>query len=96
MPSDEWPFADPRNVAVLTTRSIVELGAPILRVSHDEEDGMWQFHSGEGVSPDQAMVVSLGQIAALDPSVFELADLPLGFIADRNSNVGRWVRSEAA
>ena len=38
-----WPFDDSPNVAVITTRQVTEDNAPILLVSHDEEDGGWQF-----------------------------------------------------
>jgi hypothetical protein len=34
-----WPFDDSPNVAVITTRQVTENNAPILLVSHDEEDG---------------------------------------------------------
>ena len=39
----DWPFADPTNVATITVRQIVRDGQPILHVSHDHEDGGWQF-----------------------------------------------------
>ena len=89
----DWPFAEPKNVAVLTTCSIVELRAPILHVTHDKDDGMWQFHSGQDVALGQAMVVALSEVLALDASIAELADLPLGAKADRESSAKPWVRS---
>jgi len=36
---DDWRFEDAPNVAVLTTRSIVQDGAWVARVTHDAEDG---------------------------------------------------------
>ncbi|WP_179232776.1 hypothetical protein [Paenibacillus rigui] len=42
-----WPFEDPENVAVITTQIIMTKERPVLFVSHDEEDGMWQFLEGE-------------------------------------------------
>jgi hypothetical protein len=33
---EDWPFDDPQNVAVVTTREITKENAPILLVSHDE------------------------------------------------------------
>ena len=48
MPSlaDDWPFDDPPNVAVVTTRDVTEDKVPILFVSHDRDDGAWQFLTG--------------------------------------------------
>ncbi|MGO4185903.1 hypothetical protein AB4Z17_32735 [Paenibacillus sp. TAF43_2] len=44
-----WPFEDPENVAVITTQKIMNKHSPILYVSHDSDDGMWQFLDGEEV-----------------------------------------------
>ncbi len=85
----EWLFADPQNVAVLTTRQILE-GAAILYVSHDEDDGAWQFHSGEIINDADARIVSLRKIVELDNSVARLADLPLGSIATRPNLDNDW------
>ena len=93
MPHAPWPFAEPKNVAVLTTRSVVEVTAPILHVTHDEDDGMWQFHSSHDVSPEQAMIVALSEVFSLDPSIAELANLPLGAKADRESSAKPWTKS---
>ena len=77
----DWPFADPKNVAVITLKSITKGGRPILHVTHDADDGMWQFLDGSTVSEENASVVSLEEITRIDPSVMELADLPLGWYA---------------
>lgn len=34
----EWPFADPQNVAAICCAHVLE-GMPVLRVTHDEDDG---------------------------------------------------------
>ena len=59
MPSlaDDWPFDDPPNVAVVTTRDVTEDKAPILFVSHDRDDGAWQFHSAAPPSIDDARLI---------------------------------------
>lgn len=90
---DSWRFDDPPNVAVFTTRAVVQGGQPILLVTHDEEDGAWQFHSGAEASVEEALVVSLRTIAKLDPSIEELADLPYGWIARRANATSPWTRS---
>ena len=89
----EWRFEDSPNVAVLTTTRIIKAGMPILHVSHDDDDGSWQFHAGEPVDSREAMVVALKQIVKLDPSVELLADLPYGWIATRESVTSEWKRS---
>ena len=80
-----WPFDDSPNVAVITTRQVTEDNAPILLVSHDEEDGGWQFLPGGPVREENARVVALRRIWLLDPSVGQLADLPMGWQASRKS-----------
>lgn len=80
--SIEWPFADPKNLAVISTWSILRGGKPILLVSHDG-DG-WQFLDGGVPRMADAVIVSLQHIAQHDPSVTELADLPVGWTACRD------------
>jgi hypothetical protein len=89
---ENWPFDDPPNVAVVTIRSVTEGSVPILFVTHDEEDGSWQFLSGEPVREEDARVVALHRIWTLDPSVAELADLPLGWAASRTTPAAPWRR----
>ena len=90
----KWPFADARNTAVFTTREVLEGGMPILRVTHDDDDGAWQFQSGEVVSEHNAMVIALEEIVEHDSTVLTLADLPLGWIATRRSVDDEWKRQE--
>jgi hypothetical protein len=92
----KWPFQDPENVAVFTTRSIVKKKKPILYVSHDDDDGAWQFHDGAKPDPTQAIILTLREIVALDRSVAELADLPMGWTAERASRSQPWVRTRKA
>jgi hypothetical protein len=40
---DLWPFHDSPNVAVITLVQIIEQGHPVLYVTHDDDDGAWQF-----------------------------------------------------
>ena len=43
----KFPFYDAPNTATITCCHILENGEPILYVSHDEDDGMWQFLCGK-------------------------------------------------
>jgi hypothetical protein len=86
----KWPFTDERNTAVFTTRDIIEEGKPILLVTHDQDDGAWQFHTRKTVPVSEAKVVALDEIIFRDPSIVELADLPLGWSAMRDSITSPW------
>jgi len=88
--SGDWPFEDPPNVAVFTTTHVIRAGRPILYVSHDAEDGAWQFHSGDACSEADATVVALEEIVELDSSIAGLANLPLGWCATRKSQGSAW------
>ena len=93
---DDWPFDQSRNCAVLSVREIVHDGAPVLHVVHDAEDHGWQFLTLDDADPVEAAVVSLGSMVARDPSLLELADLPPGWRAWRESPQHTWRREPRA
>ena len=93
---DDWPFDQPESTATITLRSIVFGGAPILHVTHDEDDDGWQFLGWGDAKEDDACVVGLRQIVKLDPSVLEVADLPSGWHAWRTSPDTPWQRAPHA
>lgn len=85
-------FDDPINTAVFTTVHVMNKHSPILGVYH-YLDGAWQF-MGEDTGEDYeeiCMIVGLGEIINIDKSVLELADLPIGHRAIRNSRKDKWV-----
>ena len=89
----DWPFEDPPNVATFTTRQLIRDGRPILYVVRDEEDGAWQFHTGDSeVSRSDGMIVCLAEMVRADPSLLTLADLPYGWVALRESVDSAWKR----
>jgi hypothetical protein len=89
-----WLFRDPQNVAVITLRQIIFGGKPILYVSHDADDGGWQFLDGGDAREEDAAVVLLAEIVRLDPTVQQLADLPLGWCAWRTDAGKAWERAK--
>ncbi|MEN9844554.1 MAG: hypothetical protein RLZZ612_2383 [Pseudomonadota bacterium] len=91
----KWPFADQENVAAICCKHVLE-GHPVLRVTHDEDDGAWQILCGGPHIDDDAKVVCLGCMVKRDESLIELADLPLGWCADRIDVDSQWVREENA
>ena len=88
----EWPFADPINVAALTTVRVLEDELPVLLVAHDSDDGMWQVLCGTTNDPKHGRIVCLGCLFERDPSIGELADLPLGWSARREGPGRPWHR----
>jgi hypothetical protein len=88
----DWPFKDPENVAVFTVRQIVRDGFPVLRVAHNSDDGAWQFLQWETPREEDAMILCLREIVDLDPTIRDLADLPLGWRAIRPSADSPWQR----
>jgi hypothetical protein len=92
-PPADWPFEDPPNVAVITTRGVIDGTEWIALASLDEDDGGWQFIGCEGPREDAAMVVALSGIYERDSSIGGLADLPLGWHAWRDRPDAPWQRA---
>src|SRR5215213_2671315 len=96
MANAPWPFDQSPDCAVITLRSIVFGGRPILHVTHDEDDHGWQFLGAGDAEESDAAVVGLGEIVKLDPSVLEVADIAPGLHAWRRSRSSRWQRARRA
>lgn len=91
-PADAWPFAEPPDDDVVTLDRIVRGESPILLAARDD-DG-WQFLDGEHVFEEDGEVVLFGEILQFDPSLAELADLPIGWHARRPTVDSPWQRAE--
>ncbi len=89
----EYKFLDDKNTMAITTKKIVSGKSDILLVSHDEDDGMWEFLDGEDVCEENALVVSMSEMVQIDESINKLYDLPLGWIAYRESKTTEWIRN---
>jgi len=83
---DNWPFDVPIATAALTTRHVVEETLPVLLVYRDP-DG-WQFLCGTTTAQEDGRVVCMGCMMELDPSLMQVAHLPIGWQAERKA-VGR-------
>ena len=86
----KFPFYDAPNTATITCCHILEDGEPILYVSHDEDDGMWQFLCGKAHETGEAKLVSLKSVFDLDNSVGILKDMPCGYYAERKAQDDEW------
>lgn len=63
------------NLAVLTTKFVLEDNSPIVSVFKDEE-GDWQFFGKEeGISEEDARVVSLEEILEIDKSIKDILSI---------------------
>lgn len=90
----DWPFADPEETEVIVLERILQGLTPLLVVTHDEEDGSWQFLDGEHVFEDDGIAVRLGEMVQFDASIAALADLPTGWHAWRANPADPWNRAE--
>ena len=91
--TDLWPFCDAKNSAVFTSKRVIDGSDWIHYVTHDADDGAWQFHPYGGPTPEiEAAVVSLESVLQLDDSIRLLADLPIGWHAWRGSKSSEWIR----
>jgi hypothetical protein len=62
-----------------------------LFVAHGD-NGMWQLLDGEMPRTEEAVVVGLYSMTQKDASLLELADLPAGWVAWRESAEAPWQR----
>jgi hypothetical protein len=85
-------FDQPHNRATFTMRQVLDGSEPILLVSHEADDGSWQFIGSTDACVEDCRVVCLECMVAHDPSVLEIADLPPGWQAVRRSPGHPWQR----
>ena len=83
-----WKFDQPRKCAVITLSGIIWRSEPVLYVSHNEIG--WQFLDGRTPRIAEAMVVTFEEMITHDPTLNELHDLPVGWIATRAKLGGAW------
>ncbi len=87
----DFPFYDETNTATIICGHILDEARPILYVSHDEDDGKWQFLCGQTHEIDEARLVSLKAVSDLDNSVGVLKDMPCGCCAERKTRNDNWI-----
>ena len=87
----KYNFLEEKKTMVITTKNIINQIKDITFVSHDDEDGMWEFLDGDEVDETNAAIVSLFEIVQLDNSINELYELPLGGLAYRNNKNEKWI-----
>ena len=85
-------FKDSPNTSVFTTKFVLDDNKTITYVTHDNEDGSWQFFSDDKFEnfSEVAKIVGLKEIVKIDSTLLELADLPLGYYATRKHKTDKW------
>ena len=73
------------------TSTIVSGGAPVLLVFHDD-DGDWQFLASTERQADEIAVAHIGHLLDADSTLHQLADLPRGWKAWRETASDPWER----
>ena len=91
-----WFFPDPADTAALTTVHVLEKRVPVILVAHDSDDGMWQFLCGTSSDSKDGRIIGLGEMLEIDPSLAEIADLPVGWTARRSAPGQKWHRHPSA
>jgi hypothetical protein len=86
-----WPFKEPAETRVSTTRFVLDEDFPILIVLH-RHDGGWEFLCGTTEKSKDAREILLGEALELDPRLLEVADLPNGWRAFRDSPEAPWMQ----
>ena len=89
-----WKFTDPPHTRVFLSEAVHSGAEPVTYASHDLEDGAWQF-LGESMAGDGKPIIScFHHPIDNDPTLNELADLPLGWWAERAKPGDPWVRNK--
>ena len=90
--SQDWPFQHPENSLAITMRQVLEGAEPILLVSYDDADGVWQFIGTSDACVTDGRVVCLLDVFRLDPTIAQVADLAPGWQAVREAVGSEWTR----
>lgn len=87
----EYKFDAPENTACFVCDHVMHRQRPILFVTHEKEDGYWQFLCGQMDHTDANIkIISLRQATDIDQSINDLYEMPLGIGAERKSVQDKW------
>lgn len=89
-----WKFPDPPHTGVYLSKTVHNGIEPVTYVSHDVEDGAWQFLGDSMTDGGDPVISCFHHPIDRDPSLTELADLPLGWYAEREGVEEPWIRKQ--
>jgi hypothetical protein len=87
-----WPFDQAQNVAAISSKKVLFDGAPVLFVVHYSDDHSWAFLEGQSFRASEGSIVSMATAVRNDLSLYEIADLPPGWVASRAHVGAPWIR----
>jgi hypothetical protein len=91
-PSGAWPFALPRHAGIFTVSAVVEQELPIALVAHTT-NGWEALPEGGPWDPEvDGCFVCLSCLVRRNPSLKQVADLPVGWTATRDEVSDTWDR----
>lgn len=79
----------------IATAAVLAGEEPVLYISHDAEDGMWQFVGSSDATVENGRIGHLHHIVELDATLIDVLDLEPGQHATRTHVGGPWTRFDA-
>jgi len=90
----DWKFPDPPHTRVYLSQTVQDKEEAVTYVSHDVEDGAWQFLGDKMADGGGPVISCFHHPVDDDPTLKELYDLPLGWYATRDTPTSPWRRFE--
>ncbi|MDH5573574.1 MAG: hypothetical protein OEY89_17550, partial [Gammaproteobacteria bacterium] len=87
---NDWPFDKPEDHLVITLKEISNKETPILYVRHFKDDSDWLFIKLDEAVIEDYTTVPISTIIDIDPTVKEIANIPPGWHAWRESIDDEW------
>ncbi len=84
-----YPFSERPDLLVLTCTHVLE-GGDVTVVCHHFNDNTWEFICGGTHTEEDAIVLSVGELCEMDPTLNLVCDLPVGGAATRQSRSHAW------
>jgi hypothetical protein len=90
----DWKFSDDPHANAFVSKTVNDGIEAVTYVSHDADDGAWQFLGESMDAGGGPVLVCLHHPIDKDPTLKQLADLPVGWYAERAEVGAAWVRSK--
>ena len=78
---------------MFVTREVMDREEPILLVTHEDGENSWSFIGSSDGTLENCKLIALEEAVAIDSSILQLADLPVGWRAWRDSPQDSWIRA---